>query len=88
MWEICACLIKFAIELVRDVFMDVIYEYPGLTVHLTLFTAIIAEGELYKMEHNEIQRIKLSEIPNYDFCATDEEILLDIQGRTRNYGSK
>ena len=29
---------------VGDVFMDVIHEYPDLTVHLTLFNATIAEG--------------------------------------------
>lgn len=30
---------------VGDVFIDVIHEYPDLTVHLTLFNATIAEGE-------------------------------------------
>ena len=29
---------------VGDVFMDVLHEYPDLTVHLTLFNASIAEG--------------------------------------------
>ena len=57
MWAICACLIEFSIESVSDVFMDVINGYPDLTVQLTLFNAIIAEGELYKMEHNENQWI-------------------------------
>ena len=60
---------------VGDVFMDVIHEYPDLTVHLTLFNATIAEGEPQKLEHNDIQWIIPSEIPNYDFCPADEEIL-------------
>ena len=60
---------------VGDVFMDVVHEYPDLTVHLTLFNATIAEGKLQKLEHNDIQWIKLSEIPNYEFCPADQEIL-------------
>ena len=63
---------------VGDVFMEVIHEYPDLTVHLTLFNAAIANGELQKLEHNDIQWITLGEIPNYDFCPADEEILKKI----------
>ena len=55
--------------------MDVIHEYPDLTVHLTLFNATIVEGEPQKLEHNDIQWITLSEITNYEFCPADEEIL-------------
>ena len=63
---------------VGDVFMDVVHEYPDLTVHLTLFNAIIAEGEPQKLEHNDIQWIMPSEIPNYEFCPADKEILAKI----------
>ena len=63
---------------VGDVFMDVIHEYPDITVHLTLFNATIADGEPQKLEHNDIQWIMSSEIPNYDFCPADEEILAKI----------
>ena len=63
---------------VGDVFMDVVHEYPDLTVHLTLFNTTIAEGEPQKLEHNDIQWITLSEIPNYEFCPADEEILAKI----------
>jgi 8-oxo-dGTP diphosphatase len=58
--------------------MDVIHEYPDLTVHLTLFNATIAEGEPQKLEHNDIQWITPREIPNYAFCPADEEILHKI----------
>lgn len=60
---------------VGDVFMDVTHEYPDLTVHLTLFHATIAEGEPQMLEHNDIQWITPEEIPNYDFCPADVEIL-------------
>ena len=70
------CMEELAIMLyVGDVFMDVIHEYPDLTVHLTLFNATIDYGEPQKLEHNDIQWIKPSEIPNYDFCPADKEIL-------------
>ena len=60
---------------VGEVFMDVTHEYPDLLVHLTLFHATIAEGEPKMLEHNDIQWITPSEIPNYDFCPADVEIL-------------
>ena len=63
---------------VGDVFMDVVHEYPDLTVQLTLFNAIIAKGEPQKIEHNDIKWITPSEIPNYEFCPADEEILKQI----------
>ena len=64
---------------VGDVFMDVVHEYPDLTVHLTLFNATIAEGEPQKLEHNDIRWIMPCEIPNYEFCPADEEILDKIK---------
>ena len=63
---------------VGDVFMDVLHEYPDLTVHLTLFNATIAEGIPQKLEHNDIKWITPSEIGDYDFCPADEEILKEI----------
>lgn len=60
---------------VGDVFIDVIHDYPDITVHLALFNATIAEGEPQKLEHNDIKWITPSEIPNYEFCPADEEIL-------------
>ena len=74
------CREELAITLsVSDIFMDVVHEYPDLTVHLTLFNATIADGEPQKLEHNDIRWISPSEIPNYDFCPADEEILKEIQ---------
>ena len=64
---------------VDDIFMEVTHEYPDITVHLTLFNATIAEGEPQKLEHNDIKWITPSEIPNYDFCPADKEILDKIK---------
>ena len=76
------CREELAVTLsVGDVFMDVVHEYPDLTVHLTLFNAVIAEGEPQMLEHNDIRWITPSEIQNYEFCPADEEILKEITKR-------
>ena len=63
---------------VDEKFMDVVHEYPDLTVHLTLFNATIAEGTPQRLEHNDIRWITPQEIPNYDFCPADGEILATL----------
>ena len=64
---------------VGDIFMEVVHEYPDITVHLTLFNVTISEGVPQKLEHNDIKWITPAEIPNYNFCPADEEILKKIQ---------
>ena len=79
------CREELAVTLsVGNEFMDVVHEYPDLTVQLTLFNAIIADGEPQKLEHNDIQWITPSEIPSYAFCPADEEILVEIIERYGN----
>ncbi len=64
---------------VGAVFMDVRHEYPDLTVHLTLFHATIAEGTPQKLEHKDIQWITPAQIPDFEFCPADVEILERIR---------
>ena len=66
---------------VGDVFMDVIHEYPDLTVHLTLFHAKISEGIPQKLEHNDIRWITVQEIDEYEFCPADKDILIALKER-------
>lgn len=74
------CKEELAVTLsVGDVFMDVVHEYPDITVHLTLFNATIAKGVPQKLEHNDIKWIKVSEIDEYDFCPADTEILKKLK---------
>ena len=74
------CREELAVTLsVGEVFMDVTHEYPDLTVHLTLFNATIAEGEPQKLEHNDIRWITPDEIPSFEFCPADVEILEKIK---------
>lgn len=64
---------------VEDIFMDVVYEYSDITVHLTLFNSTILEGIPKKLEHDDIKWITASEIDNYDFCPADIEILKKVK---------
>ena len=65
---------------VGRVFMEVVHEYPDMTVRLTLFNATILEGIPQKIEHNDIKWITPNEISNYDFCPADQEFLKKIVG--------
>ena len=60
---------------VGDIFMEVTHEYPDLTIHLTLYNAVIAEGEPKKLEHNDLRWITPAQIDEYAFCPADEVIL-------------
>ena len=62
-----------------DIFMEVTHEYPDITVHLTLFNAVITDGIPQKLEHNDIKFITVAEIPQYEFCPADVEILAKIK---------
>ena len=63
---------------VGDEFTEVTHQYPDALVHLTLFCATVADGEPKMLEHNDIHWITPSEIPNYEFCPADKEILAKI----------
>lgn len=62
----------------HEVFTEVTHEYPDITVHLTLFNCTISKGQPQLLEHNDMKWITSAEIPNYEFCPADEEILEKI----------
>lgn len=64
---------------VQDVFMEVVHEYPDLTVRLILFNARIAEGTPQMLEHNDIRWVKPDQIDEMEFCPADKEILEKIK---------
>lgn len=66
---------------VDDVFMDVVHEYPDITVHLTLFNSRIAEGVPTLLEHNDLRWICVDEIDNFDFCPADIDILKRLKDK-------
>lgn len=64
---------------VGSVFAEVDHEYPDITIHLTVFNAEIAEGTPQRLEHNDIRCITPDEIPQYEFCPADKDILKKIR---------
>lgn len=61
--------------------MDLVHEYPDLTVQLTLFHATIPEGEPQRLEHNDIRWITMEEIESLPFCPADQEIIERLKNR-------
>ena len=65
---------------VGEVFCALTHVYPDLTVHLTLFQAVLPEGEEpRKLEHNDIRWITVGEMDDYPFCPADESILRKLR---------
>ena len=62
-----------------DPYMTVEYDYPDISVRLTLFNAEIIEGVPTPMEHNQIAWITAKEIPLYPFCPADIPIIEKIR---------
>lgn len=64
---------------VGDVFTQVVHTYPDIRIRLTLFHCTIASGTPTLLEHNDLKWILPGEIPAYDFCPADQDILTLIQ---------
>ena len=74
------CMEELAVKVrVGDVYMQLVHEYPDMTVELTLFNAAIVEGEPQLLEHSEIRYISVDEIDRFDFCPADVEILAKLK---------
>ena len=66
---------------VGDIFTQVIHEYPDIHIRLTLFNCTIAEGTPKLLEHNDLKWILPGEIPDFNFCPADKDILTLIQSK-------
>ena len=62
-----------------DIFTEVVHKYPDITIRLTLFNTRLAEGTPQLLEHCDLRWITPSEIPQYNFCPADEDILRQIE---------
>lgn len=62
----------------HEVFTEVTHEYPDITVQLTLFNCTILRGQPQLLEHNDMKWITPAEIPDFEFCPADVEILKKI----------
>ena len=61
--------------MVGELFMELIHEYPDLTVRLSLYHAAITEGTPKMLEHNDIRWIRVCDIDDLEFCPADKDIL-------------
>jgi 8-oxo-dGTP diphosphatase len=64
---------------VDDVYMELVHEYPDLTVRLILFNARIVDGTPKKLEHNDIRWLRVAEMDDYTFCPADKDILAKMK---------
>ena len=67
---------------VGDIFTQVVHEYPDILIRLTLFNCTIAEGTPKLLEHNDLKWITPAQIPDFDFCPADKDILALIRRRS------
>lgn len=70
---------------VGGIFMELVHEYPDLTVHLTLFHAGIADGTPKLLEHQALRWLTVEEMDQYPFCPADQAILARLR---EQYGRK
>lgn len=74
------CMEEIGVEIsVGDKFAEVTHSYPNIEVHLTLFNASIVRGEPVMREHIGMEWITPQQIPNFEFCPADKEILERLQ---------
>ncbi len=67
---------------VGKLYMKVFHEYPDLTISLSLYEAVIASGTPENKEHEALAWIRPQDIPLYEFCPAD----IDIIDRIRREG--
>lgn len=64
---------------VGDEVMSVIHDYPDINIRLTLFNAAIAHGRPKLLEHRDMRWITPDEIPQFEFCPADAEIIAHLK---------
>ena len=79
------CMEELDITLdVKGLFMQVTHDYPDIQIRLSLYEAVIASGELRGKEHEALCWILPREIPDYEFCPADVDIIHRIRREGRN----
>lgn len=63
----------------EEIFCQVVHKYPDITIRLSVYNARIAEGTPQLLEHKDLKWITPKEIPLYDFCPADVDVLRKIQ---------
>ena len=69
---------------VGELYMQVTHEYPDIQIRLSLYEAVIASGQLRGKEHEALCWILPREIPDFEFCPADVDIIHRIRREGRN----
>ena len=64
--------------LVGEPYMRVEHVYPDISIELTLFRAAIERGEPHPLEHAQLRWVTREELPAFDFCPADKEIIASL----------
>ena len=79
------CMEELDITLdVGGLYMQVTHEYPDIQIRLALYEAVIASGQLRGKEHEALCWILPREIPDFEFCPADVDIIDRIRREGRN----
>ena len=54
---------------------DVAQDYPGRSVHLTLYEARIARGAPRRLEHSDMRWVLPEELADYELCPADARLV-------------
>ena len=74
------CVEELAVTIsVGEELCAVTYDYPEVTVNLTVFFASILSGGPRCLEHEEIRWITADQIDDFEFCPADVEIIEKIK---------
>lgn len=74
------CAEELAIQVdVSSRFFQEFHDYPDMLIRLTLFHCTIASGVPQLLEHKALRWIRPEEIPSYEFCPADVNVLAQIR---------
>lgn len=70
------CMEELGIKIsVKKAVADTVYEYPHITIHITLFESEILSGEPINYEHTKIMWINKNDFDKYEFCPADMKLI-------------
>ncbi len=60
---------------IQGVFAETTFQYPDRRIAFTFFNANITSGELMPTVHKQVRWVAPQELPEFDFCPADTEIV-------------
>lgn len=64
---------------IADSCADVSYQYPDLTIHLTLYRCKIVSGSVQLLEHQACRWITLAQTDQFEFCPADTLLIQQLK---------